>query len=433
MIPPDSPDARAAPAQPPKSAGRSEWAVIFVVAAIQFFNILDFMMVMPLGPDFTADLGLPVSSLGMVGAAYAGSAAVAGLVGSLFLDAFDRRTALAAAMVGLVVGTAAGGAAQTPAMLLGARLVAGAFGGPATSLALAVVADLIPPQRRGRAMGVVMGSFSLAAILGVPFALQLAQWGTWRLAFFGVAGLGAGITVAGYALLPRLRGHLAAKAAPPSMLGLLTDPLALTSFLMTALALGGAFVLIPNLSAFTQRNLGYPRDGLSLLYMAGGVASFLVMPVCGKLVDRVGSFKMALVATALLVTVIAVSYVHSPPLIPVILMFVGFMVAMTIRNLAYGTLTTKVPSPGERARFMSLQSTVQHLASGGGSLASTWLLQEGADGSLVGFPRVAMLSIGASVCVVPLVWIVERRVRARAARAGQASEAAATPHPAASG
>ena len=77
-----------------------------MVGAIQFVNILDFMMVMPLGPDFASALDIPTSHIGVVGGSYTLAAALAGLVGLPFLDRFDRRLALGVSMLGLVVGTA---------------------------------------------------------------------------------------------------------------------------------------------------------------------------------------------------------------------------------------------------------------------------------------------------------------------------------------
>ncbi|HET9551446.1 MAG TPA: hypothetical protein VFP50_00620 [Anaeromyxobacteraceae bacterium] len=58
----------------------SERTLLFLVGAVQFVNVLDFMMVMPLGPDFAQGLGIPASRLGLVGGAYTGAAAVAGLL-----------------------------------------------------------------------------------------------------------------------------------------------------------------------------------------------------------------------------------------------------------------------------------------------------------------------------------------------------------------
>ena len=91
-------------------AALPERALLLVVGAVQFVNVLDFMMVMPLGPDFARALGIPTSHLGLVAGSYTAAAAVAGIVGALFLDRFDRRKALAVALLGLVMGTAAGGA-----------------------------------------------------------------------------------------------------------------------------------------------------------------------------------------------------------------------------------------------------------------------------------------------------------------------------------
>ncbi|HYH98342.1 MFS transporter, partial [Hyalangium sp.] len=152
----------------------SERAVIFLIGAVQFVNILDFVMVMPLGPDFARGLGIDSSHIGYIAGSYTAAASVAGLVGGYFLDRFDRRKALAVCMLGLVLATGAGGLAMGLPSLMFARVLAGLFGGPATSLAMAIVAELIPVERRGRAMGAVMGAFSVASVVGVPLALEVA-------------------------------------------------------------------------------------------------------------------------------------------------------------------------------------------------------------------------------------------------------------------
>ena len=193
----------------------SERAIVFCVGAVQFVNILDFMIVMPLGPDFAAALGIPVSQLGYVGGSYTAAASISGLAGAFFLDRFDRRKALAVAMLGLVLGTLGGAFARGLGTLMLARIVAGAFGGPATSLAYSIVADVIPAERRGRAMGAVMGAFSIASILGVPAGLELAHRGGWRLPFIAVALLGAILGTYAFVVLPPMSGHRAqAKLRP---------------------------------------------------------------------------------------------------------------------------------------------------------------------------------------------------------------------------
>src|SRR5713226_8527304 len=166
-----------------------ERAIVLLVAAVQFVNILDFVMVMPMGPDFAAALGIPASKLGLIGGSYTAAAAFS-------------------ALLGLVAGTAMGSLATGMNSLLAARIVAGLFGGPATSLSFSIIADVVPAQRRGTAMGIVMGAFSIASVLGVPAGLEAARHFGWRAPFIGVASLGLCIAVCAVFFLPPLRGHL---------------------------------------------------------------------------------------------------------------------------------------------------------------------------------------------------------------------------------
>ena len=76
--------------------------------------------------------------------------------------------------------------------------------------------------------------------------------------------------------------------------------------------------------------------------------------------------------------------------------------------MAYSTLSTKVPPPAERARFQSLQSIVQHLATSAGGLLSTAILTTTPSGRLVHVDRIAWISIGIGLLVPPLLFVVER-------------------------
>jgi predicted MFS family arabinose efflux permease len=390
----------------------SERRVVFLVGAVQFVNILDFMMVMPLGPDFARSLGISASHLGYVGGAYTAAAGVSGLVGALFLDRFDRRKALGLAMLGLVVGTLAGGMAVSFGTLLAARVVAGIFGGPATSIALAIIADVIPAERRGKALGAVMGAFSVASVVGVPAGLELSRHGGWRTPFIAVAGLGLVITALAYVLLPPLTLHLGAnKGAPPRFVELFR-PAVLLSWTMTALVMMASFALVPNLSTYFQFNLAYPREKLGTLYLVGGSLSFFAMRAVGRLVDRFGSFRVGTAGTIWFVGVLYVGFVDPIHRIPVMVLFVAFMLSNSLRGVPHNTLTSRVPSPRERARFMSIQSAVQHFASAFGAFLSANLLREMPNGSLDGMPRVTMLSIALAATFPLLAWAVESRVTA---------------------
>lgn len=411
--------------EPGQLALRKERSLVLLLAAVQFINILDFVMVMPLGPFFAGALDVPESHLGYVGGAYTAAAAVAGLVASTFLDRFDRRWALAVCLAGLSVGTAAGGIATGLGSLIAARVVAGSFGGPATALALAAVSDVVPAQRRGRAMGTLMAAFSVASILGVPAGLYLAELTSWRGPFFFVALLGFGVAVLAAKWLPSMRGHVA-NGQGVGAKQLLSRPIVQLSFVMTAVVMMAGFSIIPNIAAYVQSNLGFPQTSLKWGYFIGGFFSFATMKLGGLWVDRFGSFRVGAVASGFLIGVLFI-YFYRPLGWPVLLFFALFMTALGLRNVAYNTLTSKVPAAPERARFQALQSSVQHFASAAGAFLSSRLLWEvpklGADGKalldargaaltrLAGMDRVALISMGLTLVLPWFLWTVEKSLK----------------------
>lgn len=390
----------------------SEKSIVLLVGAVQFVNVLDFMIVMPLGPDFANALGIPTSHIGIVGGSYTLAAAVAGLVGSLFLDRFDRRVALGVAMLGLVIGTALGGLATGLWSLLLARVVAGSFGGPATSLSLAIIADAIPPARRGKALGAVMGAFSVASVLGVPAGLELAERFGWRAPFFAVAGLGLVITVAAVWVMPSLRGHLAApRVALPKVK--LLDAVTGIALANTALVTLGVFAVVPNISAFIQHNLGFPRGDIGGLYLVGGLASFVVMRIVGALVDRFGASTLVVAGTVLHAFALLTAFVYQFSWLPIVVIFTVFMLSASVRMVPLQTLNSRVPQPAQRARFMSTQSAVQHAASAVGAMLASFVLIAAPDGKLVHMDAVAWGALVVA-CLVPLgAFMLERRLNAR--------------------
>ena len=388
--------------------------MILLVAAVQFVNILDFMIVMPLGKDFSLALDIPTSQLGWIGGSYTASAAIAGLVSSKFLDRFDRRSALALVMLGLVAGTAAGALATGLPSLMVARVIAGAFGGPATAISMSIVADVIPPERRGRAMGVVMGAFAAASVLGVPAGLELARRGGWQLPFLAVAALGVVIAACALAMMPKMRGHLEGGLKPRLQLKvLLARPLVLLAILATSLTMMSSFVIIPNFAAYLQDNLGYPRERMGLLYLVGGSISLVTMQLVGRLVDRIGAPIVSAIGTLMLAVVLFGGFVRQEQLFPVIVVFVGFMVSMSFRSVAFQALSSRVPDPPERAGFMSLQSSVQHMSSAVAAIVAAQMLSVLPDGKLEGMHHVGMLALGFAIPVPVVLWFVSERVRRR--------------------
>ncbi|MEY4631363.1 MAG: major facilitator family protein MmrA [Pseudomonadota bacterium] len=399
-----------------------ETKLVLLLAMVQFVNILDFMMVMPLGPDFSAELGIPTSKIGIIGGSYTAAAALSGIVSAFFLDRFPRKKALATALAGLSIATVAGGISTGLATLLAARVTAGMFGGPATALALAMTADCIPVRKRGRALGIVMGAFSIASILGVPAGLELAAAGSWRTPFFAVGCLGAFVTAAIRLLLrpERMPSTTPAKAARlvsgsrqnlQALQHLLRQASTHMSMALGASVMFSGFIVIPNIAAFVQKNLGFPRAHMGLLYLCGGIASLLSMQIAGRLTDRYGATRISAAGTILILFTLTTGFYRHADWFNPVLIAVFFMAGTSIRAISYNTISSQVPSQDNRGAFMSLQSTTQHFASATGSFVSSLLLTSDSEGKLTGMPLVAMISMAVSLLVPVLTWHLESRLR----------------------
>src|SRR5713226_3791960 len=212
----------------------NERLLLLVLAAIQFTTILDFLIIMPLGPQYMRVFGVTPGQFGLIVSAYAISAGIAGIAAGFFLDRFDRKRALLALYTGFTLGTLFCALAQTYHTLVAARALAGAFGGVTGALLLAIVGDVIPEHRRGAAMGLVMSAFSIANICGVPLGLVLASSFNWHVPFFALAGLSVVILAILARVMPSLRSHLAhLREEPPTtrMLAILSGPAHQRAFL----------------------------------------------------------------------------------------------------------------------------------------------------------------------------------------------------------
>lgn len=175
------------------SRRRTERIVLFVLAAVQFTSIVDFMVVMPLGPQLMRSLEIGPAEFGLIVSSYTFAAGVAGLVASSIVDRFSRRTAFLTLYAGFLIGTLLCALAPTYQLLVAARVLTGAFGGVLGGMAMAIIGDVFPEERRGRATGSLMSAFALASVFGVPFGLYLGMTFEWHAPFLALVALGISV------------------------------------------------------------------------------------------------------------------------------------------------------------------------------------------------------------------------------------------------
>src|SRR5690606_20498036 len=138
---------------------KKERLLLFLLAAAMFTHIVDFMIIMPLGPQLKTLFNISPHQFSLLVASYSITAGVAGFLGAFVIDRFDRRNSLLFIYAGFTLGTLACAFALNYHILLITRSLAGAFGGVLGALILSMVSEAIALERRSRGIGMVMASF----------------------------------------------------------------------------------------------------------------------------------------------------------------------------------------------------------------------------------------------------------------------------------
>ena len=127
-----------------------ERLLLFILAAVNFTHIMDFMIMMPLGPQLMNLLHINPQQFGLAVSAYAITAGISSFISAFFVDRFDRKKVLLFAYIGFVIGTFSCALAPNYEFLVAARVLAGLFGGMIGAQVLAIVADTFEYERRAR-------------------------------------------------------------------------------------------------------------------------------------------------------------------------------------------------------------------------------------------------------------------------------------------
>lgn len=372
-----------------------ERKIVWLAALIQLANVLDFMIILPLGPDLTRAINIPSSNMGLLGGIYTFSAAISALLIAPYLDRFDRKKAAIFFLIGLTVSTFLCALAWDTYSMLGARMLAGVFGGPVTAISMSMVIDMVPVARRGRSIAIVTSAFTVSAVFGIPLALEASQLFNWQMPFILIAGFCALVAVAIYSLLPNMTNHIDTTSEKPKKIALLPlfkrKEVRLSYFILGLLSFSQFMLFAGSINYFIF-NLGFPRDGLSGIYIMGGSISFCAMMITGRVIDLYGARLLAFIVMIVYVGVLMDGYMHEP-LMSVPFIFCLFMLCAAIMGVICNSISSEVPRDNERAAFMSLQSTIRHLAAGTGGFISSIILTSNSDGSMNNIDTLAILTI----------------------------------------
>ena len=386
---------------------KREFWLLVTLAGIQFTHILDFMIMMPLGPQFTQIFAITDAQFGLLVSAYTLAAGVSGLLAATYLDKFDRKKLLLALYVMFGLATLACGLALTYYSLMVARVFAGIFGGVLSALSQTIVADVIPFERRGRAMGIVMTSFSLSTVAGVPLGLFLAAHFSWHAPFFGIAALVGLLAAGAFVTLPPLSDHLKKTNRPSawsSIKQVLVDANHLIAFAFSGLLMFAGFTVIPFITIYLQANVGWRTDQVPYVYLCGGVVTLFIARLIGVMTDKKGKVVMfRLMAVLVIVPMVASTLTEGWPMWAVLLISTAFFACMSGRMIPGMAIITSAANPQLRGTFMALNSAVQSAAMGVAAFIGGLIISRDAQNLVQNYWVAALLGAVSSLAAIFLV------------------------------
>jgi predicted MFS family arabinose efflux permease len=354
--------------------------VILILALTQFSVVLDFMIMSPMGDMLMKVFTLKPSQFGAAVSGYAFSAGISGLLTAGFADRYDRKKLLLFFYTGFIAGTFLCSISNSYWMLFVARVVTGLFGGVISSISMAIITDLFDIHHRGRVMGFVQMGFGASQVLGIPVGLYLANNLGWRAPFLLVAVFAVVIAVLILLKLKPVTQHLIKhpdRSPLRHLLHTFSKEGYRIGFLSTALLSIGGFMMMPFSSAFAINNLKVTQQQLPMLFMVSGLSSLVIMPLVGRISDKIDKFAVFATASAWMIfVVIFYTNLSATPLWLVMIVNVMMMMGIISRMVPASALTTAVPDMPDRGAFMSITSSLQQIAGGVAAAAAGMIVKQ---------------------------------------------------------
>ena len=271
------------------------------------------MLVVGLIDLIAADLSVSVPAAGALVTANALGLAIGGPLLTFLTTRFDRRRVLIATIVVFVLVNLLPALGADYPLFLAARVVIGAVQGLFIAAAMVTATSIVPPERAGRAMAVIISGFATASALGLPLGTLLGQAVGWRGSFTAVVAVGAVILVVAALVLPSVptpRDSGAVGQARFAFAPRVLAVLALAALIFVAIQSAVTY-LVP----FLQQVTGVSGPAVSVYLLAYGVATTVGSFVGGRFADANATRALIVGTIGVTVSLIAMFAFGGNPLI----------------------------------------------------------------------------------------------------------------------
>ncbi len=247
--------------------------------------------------EMAADLGISTGTAGFAITVSSVTFAIGAPVFAVLLGRVERRAILLSGLGILLVGNLLCTLVPDFGTLLALRVLTGTGAALAGSVGGATAAQLAPPEKRGRAMALVLGGLTLAFMLGLPLGSAVGGAFGWRATFALGAGIAVAAAVALLAVMPRVAAIPGPRASP---LSLLRIPPVRAAYATIFLAFVASFCVVAFTGPLVNLVTGYAGAAVGPFQAAIGVGSILGLVIGGRTSDRPGGGRT--LAASLLVS-----------------------------------------------------------------------------------------------------------------------------------
>ncbi len=381
---------------------KAELRLLITLAFVQFTHILDSMILMPMAPTIRKMFTISTQEFGFLVSAYGISAFVSAIIGTFWVDKFDRKKILVVLYLGFLIGTLTSALSPNYYYFLASRIFTGFFGGLAGAVILSIVGDSIPFEKRGRGMGILMSGFAMASVIGIPLAIYLSESFTWQAPFLLICSLGVFVAFGIMYFIPNVDGHLKEenKRSPFALYKMVFSHWnTVMALILSFCVVCAHFAIIPFISDYFVNNLHFDlKKEIIFMYICGGLLSVVNSPFVGKMADRFGKGKVFIILSCFaVVPLYLVTHFESHSLALLIGMMALFFIFSGGRMIPSSALITSAVMPAYRGGFMSLNSALQQLAVGLCTLTGGLIITNDVDGKLVNYPMVGFIGIAFTV------------------------------------
>ena len=262
-------------------------------------------------PTMAADLGVSLTSAGLLVSLYALGVAVGAPVLTALTGKLPRKTLLLALMALFTVGNLVAWQAPSYEALVVARILTGLAHGVFFSIGSTIATGLVPREKAASAIAIMFTGLTVALVTGVPLGTFIGQNYGWRATFLAVSGLGLIAFIGSALFVPRTITHTAS-ASLKVQASVLLQPRLLLVYAMTAVGYGGSFIAFTFLAPMLQQVSGFEAGAVALVMLVYGVSVTVCNIWGGKLADQRGAVPALKIIFALLALVLLVLTFTAP-------------------------------------------------------------------------------------------------------------------------